>query len=509
MAARALLGAICISLAVASPGAAQAPLSAIDWLSDSVSEPARLGAPREAETTSRATPGVIETRPLDQPRRDALGIISAAQAGLPADLWRGARTDEVQIALAQAPRDLPPEMRRLIQRLLTVQADPPTETGDDGAVFLARVDLLLELGALPQARDLLESAGADDPDQFRRYFDASLLLGDDQRACAALQARPQIAPTYPARIFCLARSGDWPAAAVTLETAEALGILTPAEDQLLARFLDDTITPTEPAPSPVTPLIFRLLAAVGDPVPTMTLPLAFAHADLHATSGWKARLDAAERLVRAGALSPQVLRMLYLERRAAASGGVWERVASLQAFESALAGDAPEAIAATLPRALDEMRAAGLGPAFAELYGARLAARALPPELADLAFRIGLASPEYEAVALSRLEGGAQDAFLVALARGLPRDLAAGSTDALRRALAEGFQASAPTPELRRLLAEKGAGLAILRGITLFTEGARGDPDRLGEALALFRSLGLEQTARRAALDLLLGDGQG
>ena len=45
------------------------------------------------------------------------------------------------------------------------------------------------------------------------------------------------------------------------------------------------------------------LEAIGTPLPTAPLPLAFAHSDLRHTAGWKARIEAAERLVRTGAVS--------------------------------------------------------------------------------------------------------------------------------------------------------------------------------------------------------------
>ena len=71
---------------------------------------------------------------------------------------------------------------------------------------------------------------------------------------------------------------------------------------LLARFLDSDIVSTPPDPDFLrnpTPLVFRMLEAVGEPIPTNPLPLAFAHADLGENRGWKSQIDAAEQLARA------------------------------------------------------------------------------------------------------------------------------------------------------------------------------------------------------------------
>ena len=125
-------------------------------------------------------------------------------------------------------------------------------------------------------------------------------------------------------------SGDWNAAALTLKTAEALGFVTGEQSALLERFLDPEIEDGAaplPPPSRPSPLVWRMMEAIGEPMPTNTLPVAFAQADLRANAGWKQQIEAAERLARTGAVAPNRLLGLYTERRPAASGGVWDRAA--------------------------------------------------------------------------------------------------------------------------------------------------------------------------------------
>ncbi len=482
-----------------------APLSAIDWLSHSMAAPDGVPepqGPRPPAITRSARPKPVEVTRLDRPDVDAAGLLPPSQTGLPRALWGPATAEEVAARIAAVPDRLLPALRDLFRTVLLAEAVPPSGPADD-RLFLARVDRLLAMGALEDADALLRRAGAETPDAFRRAFDISLLMGTEPLACRRMKALPEISPTYPARIFCLARNGDWHAAAVTLETAKTLGILAPVDDALLGRFLDPEIDAdvTEARRQP-TPLTFRMLEAIGEPLSTGSLPLAFAWADLRSTRGWKAQIEAAERLTRAGALPPTTLFGLYLQQAPSASGGVWDRAETIHALQEALNAGDPEGVAEAVTAAWEALRPAGLHHAFAEQYGAELARMPLPGAAGELALRIGLASSAYRTVAVTQVAGGRGDDFLLSLARGLPRTALA--TDPLSVAVRDGFLAPTPPDAYRSLLDDGRIGEAILKAIVQFAEGADGDPDGVAGAIALLRTVGLHRIARRAALDLLM-----
>lgn len=500
-------------LALAIPlcsGAAQAeePLSAIDWLSDSVSAP--LKAPDAPDVATSALPANVTVTPLDGPSLDAVGILPPAVTGLPADLWGDTPSATlVRLIRGEHPEPLP-AVQSLLYTLLLAELEPPTDAQGDGALLLARLDKLLELGALDQAQALLERAGPTNPALFRRWFDVSLLTGQEDRACAAMRAAPDIAPTFPARIFCLARGGDWHAAALTLETGKALGYLNDEDDALLARFLDpdsdEGATPL-PAPQRPNPLSFRMLEAIGEPQPTASLPLAFAQADLRSTTGWKAQIEAAERLARTGAIEPNRLLGVYTERRPAASGGVWDRVAAVQAFDVAmLSGDA-DAVGETLPAAWAAVQRSEIEVPFAQLYGARLNRLPLSGKPAALAFRVGLLSDSYETIADAHEPSDPQEAFLKGLAKGNVEGLAATGDTAT--ALRDAFTGAPLSPAMEDRLRDGRIGEAVLEATDLITQGAVGDVSDVTEGLALLRRVGLEDAARRAALELLILERRG
>jgi hypothetical protein len=493
---------------------AEEPLSAIDWLSRSVATPASL--PRsvpnlDSPATSGRSPNKITVTPLTGPSVDAVGLISAQRAGLPRDLWGQTPSAELARLLRAERPDTLPAIRALLNSLLIAELSPPTDADPDGALFLARIDKLLDLGALDPALALLELLKRPTAEPFRRWFDISLLLGQEDRACEIMARTPEIAPTFPARIFCLARGGDWNAAALSLRTGQTLGTIDPETGELLSRFLDPELYEGEddlPLPDRPSPLVLRMMEAIGQPLPTATLPVAFAQADLRSNSGWKARIEAGERLARMGAIPPNRLLGLYTEQKAAASGGVWERVKALQSLDSAVAsGDAGQ-IASALTAAWDLMVAMELEVPFGKLFGSRLAASGLSGADAALAFRIGLLSDDYEKVARSRQPADSAEAFLIGLARGEVAGTRA--PDQLGVAVQKAFESDARADDdLRFLMNNHKLGEALLKAMDKITQGASGDLRDVTDGLSLLRQVGLEDTARRAGLELLILERRG
>lgn len=520
--------ALALALA-AGPAAAQAPLSAIDWLRDApaLPDPASAVLPVTPPATD-AAPG-ISVRPLEAVRAEAVGLYPASRVGLPRDIWGPSRADELAALIAILPTDTLPALRDLTYRLLLAEFDPPApDPADPGAesYVAARIAALVRMGALDQAGALLDTLDPTSPRLAALKFDIRLLLGDDEAACDGLVRAVQTAGdaaaaqgSLPAAaVFCQARGGDWEGADRSLAQARAgqAGI-DAAYIDLLERFVDfDSHSGEGPPvmPENPSPLAWRLLEALGEPVATQGLPLAFAHADLRGTAGWRAQIEAAERLVRGGALPPNRLIGLYTERRAAASGGIWERVRRVQALDGALAQGDPAAVGAALLAVWPQIQEGELEVAFADLFARPLMAAGLSGPAAELAALVGLLSEDYELAALA-LEGTATPPRLrrlAAIARGLPPDAARiGGGDA-EAAVLGAFAAPDPTaqtlPEtLAARLAEGRLGEELLRA--LIRIGASGDPRMLAEGLALLRHVGLEDIARRTALQALLLERRG
>jgi hypothetical protein len=486
---------------------AQQPLSAIDWIGQKPPDDFASPVLMEPPVTETGLNPTIKVSPLVE-LAVPLGLVPSSITGLPFGLWSGSDPDGLAALIANVKVSDNPAMQRLLYTLLLTESLPPAGQNADEIMLLARVDRLLELGATDPAQALVQLAGpTKNAARFSRWFDATLLNGDEDGACAAIAIAPHLAPGYAARIFCGSRLGDWQTAALTLELVHALNLLPPDQLALLDRFLSPDVFEHAPplrVPDAPDPLTFRLFEAIGERLPTASLPRAFATADLRDIAGWKAQLEAAERLTRIGALGPNRLLGLYTARLPAASGGIWDRVAALQRFETALDSNSSDAVAKTLPGVWDAMQSARLEVPFASIFGEQLAALPLSdPAASDLAWKIRLLSQDYEAAAQTPPDNRSQTAFLAALALGEPGQVP--SPDATTQAITAGFVDTARVPlKIQRLLDSGQLGEAILRSMNLLDSGTRGNPSDLTGALAALRAMGMEDIARRAALQLML-----
>ncbi|MDE0968873.1 MAG: hypothetical protein OSA51_05640 [Octadecabacter sp.] len=492
-----------------------APLTAIDWLSESVEQPdffiiapvlgtKSIRAPDVSEvpvTNSAIMPDVSVIELSDTEPR-ILGLLPPSSTGLPTNLWDGSDTATLIELLQAGQINTLPAIQELFFTLTITQANPPRETAIPDAFLLARVDKLLDLGALEPAQAMLQAATPDSPNLFRRWFDVSLLTGTEDEVCQALSNKPDLAPTQSALIFCLARSGDWSAAALTLNTVLALGDIDVDTGALIARFLDPDLYEGEQAlkvPERTTPLTFRMFEAIGFPLTTSDLPRAFSHADLRANVGWKAQLEAAERLSRAGAISDNALLGLYTAMVPAASGGVWERAKAVNALNTALAGNNSKTTYNAVSNLWREARPVGVLVPLSRVFSRQLIDADIGHE-GTIVFKLLLLSDQYEQAAL--IENlSTTDAFLAATARGDPSETFPIHEDYF---LIQNAFVSNPNSALIKMARQGRIGEAILRALATLQNGIDGDQVAFKEGFATLRALGLEDVARRVALQYLL-----
>ncbi len=511
------LAAVMALSAAAARAQGGAPLSVIDWLDTPAQQGDLPRAPDVAAPAPRADePAVSETgtapqvitRPLDAGMPQAVGLVPPAVTGIQPDLWAGSDP----ATLARQIRDLPDldlaAGNALLFTLLLAEAQAPAGGGQVD-LTRARVEKLMVLGAVEPALALVEQAGAaTTPALFDIWMALGLLVGSEDTACGALSRAPYLTQDTALRIFCAARGGDWDTAALTFGSASALSLVPRETLDVLDRFLNPDLfedAPPLPAPRRMDPLTFRLFETIGEPLPTGPLPRTYAVADLRDVAGWKSQLEAAERLTRAGALPDNRLLGLYTDRQPAASGGIWDRVRAVQRFDTALASGSAEAVAKTLPAAWSQMRDAGLEVSFAAAFYPLLDRIALERGAARIKAQIGLLSPDYEEVATAlpeTLDLGQDGALLRAVARGAAPTAAPEA--AIPRAVHDAFSTAEPRADWIAMARDRQLGAALLLTLDSLRDGARGDSRALRDALATLRALGLEDTARRAALQILL-----
>lgn len=497
----ALLVALTLGREATAQQVAQKPLSAIEWLEDT--PPGPLPATRtEPPVASTISTPRIETSPLGDATGETVGLLPPSVSGLPADLWARSEAAELSALWRGASAQPPAAIQALYHTLLLAEAAPPK--GDADTYMRTRIAVLRRFGAVEPARELLAQADPMRPALFADWFDLSLLDGAEAEACAALRDAPTLLADVDAQIYCTALTGDWRTALLLFDTGRALGEFTAARAALLEHFLDPEMAETDAPPRPMTqptPLDFRLFEAIGSPLPTRGLPPAFAMSDLRGTVGWKAEIEAAERLTRAGSLAAGRLLELYTRQSPSASGGVWDRAQAIQDLEAALEAGAPGRIAGALQTAWTRMTGAGLGLPFAQIFGARLVSAPLEGDARETAFRVALLTQEYETVATGAPAGRAAQ-FLAGLAQGRPDPGLAGDTAA--QMLADAFAAPPRAAKDHAWMMDQGKlGEAILSAAVQF-DRSDGDPGEMAAALGTLRAVGLEDTARRAALEVLI-----
>jgi len=180
---------------------------------------------------------------------------------------------------------------------------------------------------------------------------------------------------------------------------------------------------------------------------------------------------------------------------------IWDRAAAIQVFDAALNAQDAMAVANALPPAWSAMQSVHLEVPFSRLYGSRLLALPLSGVPARLARDIALLSPAYESAAVS----GPRD-FLAGLALGSPPRTPANP---LHQAIADGFHEARVPQDITAMLARGQLGAVILIATSRMSGGANGYLASLTEALAILSAVGLEDTARRAALQAVLIDRRG
>ena len=506
---------LAMAAVLASAAQAQAPRSAIDWLSESLMQPPNFVITPPGRTGHPLENTPISAMSLDMVSRDAAGLLPPEVTGFPRAIWGDTPSALAAQQLRAVKRSAVPEVMSLYKQVLLAQSDPPQDAGPEGALFLARLDILFAMGALDEAETLILLAGVSEPEVFRRWFEIALIGQRTNAPCAALQARPALSDDIATRVICLARSGDWNAAAITVSLAESLGQITVEDADLLVRFLDPEMfadLPDNGNPDPLDPITFTLRESLALPRPDTPLPLPYLNADLNLRTPARQRIEAAERLVRASAMPPNLLFAAYRGARAASSGGVWGRAEHVQELDAALVGEDGARLAEAISTAMVAFSDAGLLYAFAFEYADTLAH--FPPDedtgqIAPRIRRLLLIAdrPMAQWATLGRADPPMVQ-FATRLASRDPVQGISPYSDALPEAIHLAFaNITPPQQDIPALMARIDAGNfaeVLLRALALLADGRDAAPQALHEGLFLLRKLGLEDAARRVAIQLLL-----
>ena len=506
---KAKLVAICLCLP--QPAWAETPLSAIDWLNKLKPKSQNTvlrqdNAGLEPPISPNAHLPNIQVSNLSEIRVDAVGLLPPSVTGLPLTIWHDSTTADLNRLLDDMPIGSNPTIQSLLFRLLLAEGYAPYDSNDSFSFFLARINKLVEYGAVEPALALLKRAEPLPAQLVPSLFELSMLSEEMSPACEQVLKLGRNYPEDGARIYCHALRGDWLTAQLMLETTAALGTIGLRQEALFHLFLEtnehDPITAQLPPSSAPTTLDFRLYEAIGEPLSPSSLPRKFVVSNLSGDHGWKAQLEAAERLKISGALADNRFLGIFTKRQPPASGGIWDRVALIQKFDHAIKEGSIVLAQAALHELVKGQNFPALAGPASRLFARKLAMLRLDQAEMTLAYKLSLLTPEYETAAY-RLKA-INDHYGIEIATATGNFSTFKPNTALEETIYQGFVQPRIPYAIKTLLEQGKLGEVILTSIVQFYKGEAGDLQDMMDALSTLRLIGLEETARRAILHHLI-----
>ncbi|WP_416898345.1 MAG: hypothetical protein ACMVY4_00975 [Minwuia sp.] len=508
--------------------------------------------------------GDIEVNRLEAPGRVAAGVLTERDGGLPASLWSGSDRETVALLLQRMPGHYRSAAARdLARRLLLSTGEIAPGAVDDNVLLAARMDALVRLGDAEGAIALAEAAGGgiDSQAVAEPLARALFAQNETERACDTVQGQiVQGARGFwqRASVFCDLLSGQRESA----EVMRAVLAETGQSDDAFAR-LADALTDKRPltfTASPETGVLHAaMLSALESAVLKNAEQLPPHVARMLATApGIDAdgRIAAGVRAARQAGLSPSVVMFLFGGKAGPAGGEFRDPVVAAMSADSTVTR--AEALRTLWARA-SESGDHQLAAAFASGLLRQLEPQSGTTFLAPEAFRMHLllddergarswltamnraaaaGDPELRAAAaatapLAQIAGfeAVDDAALEAMAAAAaePADrqralLALMLLDALgtpagpdvwRNLLAAPVPSETPArdPALWRQLVMASGGGQLGEGVQAAlaltgTDGPAGlDVSTVSTVVGALRRMGLEDAARRLAVEAFIGNG--
>ena len=485
-------------LLLASPLVAQPPLSAIDWLSKENNKFQR--SILEVKNIDVEKTNEINVSTLNPNEYQAEGLLPIYVTGIPTTIWRNSSFDDLEYSFRTMPTFTYSPIQELVYSLLLAEARPPLNEPSRYAFLEVRLEKLLNYGAVDPAIALIERASPVPDRMIPLLFDISLLSSNNFPICDPVFQNTDNRDLQAELIYCYARKGDWLTAHLILKTKEVLGDLSAHEVSLLDRYLEVDfnvdINALLPPPETITPLEFRLYEAIGEPIPAEYLPIQYSQSDLSGENGWRAQVIAAERLSLTGAIPENQILGVYTNHSPGVSGGMWDRVKVVNNLEAALENN--ENFEEYFQDAWEIFKQTNQLTVFAKLFGLRVFEENLSAKSKKIAANLLLLTNNFEVT---------EDYWD-------PSDIRFGLTsgdfsevkvsDETEKIISQIFTEPSMPFLAEQKLNQGKLGEVILNALLQFEMGIEGNLKDFSESLSTLNLIGLETTARRAALTHLV-----
>ena len=359
---------------------ADEPMSAIDWLAKKINDPPVFYTyPSEIDENSNIE---IEKMVLPNISKNSIGIYPSIKIGINSDIWKNNNEIEISTILKKIRISDLYYLNRLLKRILLIESDPPIIAVDEkfsGTIFLRqRILKLIQMGALDDAEALiLDSEPTFDPNLTDLWSEISFLTYRFERFCKAILNgyHNSLEPAH--KIICLARSGDWNAAALSLATFSSINEIDSDHEKLLINYLDHEaeleIINKDKCEEDKSVIIYLCnFSNINTQIPSYGVK--FLYNNLGRGKSIRSRIVASEELVKSGALNPNILFSTYKIKQPSTSGGVWARAKLVQELDRIIQYDFNnyQYLSNHLNIMIDEFLKNKLLTAFAISYGKKL-----------------------------------------------------------------------------------------------------------------------------------------
>ena len=483
---------------LASPLASQSPLSAIDWLSKENSKTKR--SILEVKNPDTDNTNDIQVSTLNSNEYQAIGLLPIYVTGIPTTIWRNSSFDDLEYSFKTMPTFSYSPIQELVYSLLLAEARPPLNEPTRYDFLEVRLNKLLSYGAVDPAIALIERASPVPEKMIPLLFDISLLSGNNFPICDPIFHNTKNRDLQAELIYCYARKGDWLTAHLILKTEEVLGDLSVQEVSLLDRYLevdfDADLNALLPPPELISPLEYRLYEAIGEPIPAEYLPIQYSQSDLSGENGWRAQVIAAERLSSTGAIPENQILGIYTNHSPGVSGGMWERVKVVNDLDSAIKRN--ENVEQYFQEAWKVFKQSNQLTVFAKLFGLRVFEKTLSVKSKEIAANLLLLTNNFKLTE----DYWNSDDIRFGLTKGdFSKVKVSNETEKI---ILKVFTEPSMPFLVEQKLNQGKLGEVILNALLQFETGIEGNLKDFSESLSTLNLIGLETTARRAALTHLV-----
>jgi hypothetical protein len=270
-----------------------------------------------------APPSEIQVKDLGSVDPEAVGTLDASTGGFAASMWLGTPRATIQRLIGSIPAEIRSAvMRSLAERLLqTAAALPPAEDGAGVSVLTLRVERLMAMGLIDEARALILASPtrSRDLDLVRLHVETLLMANDLGDACTtAKRDAAGRTSTYWQRVavFCQILAGDKAGAQLGISVlADTPGFDDKAFLSIAGMMADDRPVRIDSLPTP-TALDLAMLRSANAPLPADTVkkapPSLLRTIAISPNADLDVRLGAAERAALAGAIDAGRLAQIYM-----------------------------------------------------------------------------------------------------------------------------------------------------------------------------------------------------